>query len=311
MSKSQSQSMRKKLWIRKIAGTLLLFVSIPALRKANGTEAKHIQILKGVGWEPVDIDGIHGEWLTPPDAPPDAVLLHIHGGGGVLGLSNSARSMTRYLSLACNLRTLLPDYRLAPEHPFPAGVNDCLATYRWLLSKGFAPQRIVMAGDSEGGHLMLSTLLMIRDAGQPLPAAAVGISPNTDPTCSGESMRTNPLRDAILSPIFARRMMHHYVGSHPLNDPYLSPLIADLHNLPPMLIQAGADEILLDDSRRFSDCAHAAGVDLTLEVWPNMWHCWHYWVPELPQANQAMEHIAGFIQNHVELSAAPNNIQLG
>ena len=308
MSKSQSQRIRSKLWIRKIASTLLLLVSIPTLRKAFGTEAQQIRTPKGVDWEPANLDGIHGEWLSPPNAPTDAVILHIRGGGGVLGLSNQARWMTGYLSLACNFRTLLPDFRLAPEHPFPAGLNDCVATYRWLLSKGYAPQRIMIAGDSEGGHLMLSTLLMIRDAGQPFPFAAVGISPNTDPTCIGKSMRSNALQDALLSSTFARTMMRHYVGGHPLNDPYLSPLIADLHNLPPMLIQVGADEVLLDDSRRLSDCAHAAGVDLTLEIWPNMWHVWHYWVPELPEANQAIEHIARFVHDHFDLNPAPASV---
>lgn len=162
MSISQSQLLRRKLWIRKIAGTFLLLVSIPTLRKANGTEVQQIQKPKGLDWERIDIESIHGEWLSPPGASADAVIFHIHGGGGVLGLSNSARSMTCYLSLACNLRILLPDYQLAPEHPFPSGLNDCVATYRWLLSKGFAPQRIVITGDSAGGHLMLSTLLMIR-----------------------------------------------------------------------------------------------------------------------------------------------------
>ena len=145
---------------------------------------------------------------------------------------------------------------------------------------------------------MLSALLRLRDTGLLLPAAAIGISPNTDPTCSGKSMRSNAYRDALLSSVFARRMMHHYVGRHDLNDPHLNPLIADLQTLPPMLIQAGADEVLLDDSRRFAECARAAGVDLTLEVWPEMWPCWHYWVPELPEANQAVEHIAGFVRSH-------------
>jgi acetyl esterase/lipase len=300
MSKNQSQNIRRRIWLRKIAGTLLLLISIPLLRKANGDEDNQIKIPSGFDWLPVDIDGMRGEWLVPPDAPKDAVMLHIHGGGGVTGLNNSARSMIGHLALACNLRVLIPHYRLAPEHPFPDGLSDCAATYRWLISKGIPPQRIVIAGDSEGGHIMLSTLLMIRDAGEPLPAAGIGISPNTDPSCSGKSMHSNAFRDAILSPIFARRMMHHYVGDHSLRDPFLSPQVADLRDLPPMLIQAGADEILLDDSRRFADCARKAGVDLTLEVWPNMWHCWHYWGPELTEANQAIEHIAGFVHRFIE-----------
>lgn len=309
MSQIKSQVLRGKLWIQKIAGTLLLIASVSGFRKAWGTDVKQIHIPKGIDWEPVDVEGVHAEWLSPQDSPSDAALLHLHGGGGVLGLSNSARWMTGYLSLACHLRILLLDYRLAPEYPFPAGVNDCVAAYRWLLSRGLAPQRIVVAGDSAGGHLMLSTLLMIRDTMQPLPAAAVGISMVTDPTCSGKSMRSNALRDTLLSGTFARTMMRHYVGGHPLNDPYLSPLIADLHNLPPMLIQAGADEILLDDSRRFCDYARAAGVNVTLEIWPNMWHVWHYCAPELPEANQAIEYIARFIHSHIELSQTPMSLQ--
>jgi len=299
MSTNKLQIIRRKLWIRKIAGTFLLLISIPMLRKAYGTEVKQVRIPKGLDWEPVNIESIHGEWISPPDAPLDAVILHIHGGGGVVGLNNSARSMIGNLSSACNLRTLIPHYRLAPEYPFPAGVNDCLTTYRWLLSKGFHSFRIMLAGDSEGGHIMVSALLMIRDVGLPLPAAAIAISPNMDPTCSGNSMRTNSRMDAILSPTFACRMMSLYVGGHSLKDPYLSPLIADLRRLPPMLIQAGADEILLDDSRRFSNCAQAAGTDLTLEIWPKMWHAWHYWAPELPEANQAIDHIARFVHKHI------------
>jgi acetyl esterase/lipase len=190
-------------------------------------------------------------------------------------------------------------HRLAPEDPFPAGLNDCVAAYRWLLSNGLKPNRIVIAGDSEGGHLALSTLLVLRDGHEPLPAAAICISPNTDPTCSGRTMSTNARRDATLSPTFARTMMQLYAGTHNLGDPHISPLLADLHGLPPLLIQVGADEILLDDSRRFGERAQEAGVDLTLEVWPPMWHVWHSCVPGLAEANQAIEGIAEFVRRHL------------
>ena len=300
MPSIRSHLIRGRQWVSRIAGSILLR-SIPKLRIACGAGSHQIQIPKGLDWQSVDADGVHCEWLTPPNAPKDAVLLHLHGGGGVLGLYNFERWMTGYIALACNLRVLLPDYRLAPEHPFPAGLNDCVTVYRWLLSKGFMPHRIVMAGDSEGGHLTLSTLLVIRDADQPLPAAAICISPNTDPTCSGKSMQTNALRDAIISPKFTRTMMRLYAGSHDLSDPYISPLIADLHGLPPLLIQVGAHEILLDDSRRLSDRALAAGVDLTLEIWPHMWHDWHTCVPNLPEANQAIDGIARFVEKHVQM----------
>jgi acetyl esterase/lipase len=298
MSNMKSYFIRGTQWITRIA-VLPLLGSIPKLRIGTGAGAHQIQVPKGLHWASVDADGVRCEWITPPNAPNDAVLLYLHGGGGVLGLYNSARRMIGHISLACNLRALIPDYRLAPEYPFPAGLNDCVAAYRWLLSEGFKPQRIVIAGDSMGGYLTICTLLVLRDNGQPLPASAVCISPNTDPTCSGKSMQTNALRDALLSPKFARTLMSLYVSNHDLGDPYISPLVADLHGLQPILIQAGADEILLDDSRRFSDYALAASIDLTLEIWPHMWHDWHSCVPDLSEANQAIGRIAEFVNKFI------------
>lgn len=285
------------MWLYRIVGELLLG-SIPALRKAAGTDSP-IQIEKGLHWDVISANGVRCEWIVPPNAPSDAVLIYLHGGGGVLGLSNTLRKMVGYISLACNLRSLIPDYRLAPENPFPAGLNDCLAVYGWLLSEGINPNRIVIAGDSAGGHLTLSCLLAIRDAGQPIPAAAVCISPNIDPTCDGKSMRANARRDASLSPKFARTMMRHYVKNHDLDDPHLSPLKADLHGLPPILIQAGANEILLDDSARFNESAKNASVDVTLEIWPGMWHDWHTSVPTLREAKQAIDQIGKFVEEHI------------
>jgi monoterpene epsilon-lactone hydrolase len=310
MSSIRGTFIRGRQWIFRIAGFLLL-PSIPALRRASGEGSFPTPVPKGIGWQCVDAGGVHCEWLVPTGAPTDAMLLYLHGGGGVLGLYNFERRIAGYISQACNLPALLPDYRLAPEDPFPAGLNDCVAVYRWLLSNGFMPDRIVIVGDSEGGHLTLSTLLALRDAHEPLPAAAICISPNTDPTCSGRTMRTNAGRDAILSPTFARTMMRLYAGSHDLSDPHISPLIADLHGLPPLLIQAGADEILLDDSRRFSENAQAAGVDLTLEVWPHMWHVWHSCVPRLPEANQAIAGIAEFAGRHLRMRPTTSSSRLG
>jgi monoterpene epsilon-lactone hydrolase len=294
----KSTFIRGTQWITRFAAIPVLG-SITTLRNGSGAGAKQIQVPQGLLWETADADGIHCEWLTPSNASSDSVLLYLHGGGGVLGLYNSSRKMTGHIALTCNLRTLMPDYRLAPENPYPAGLNDCVTTYRWLLSQDIQSHRIVIAGDSMGGYFTICMLLKLRDIGQPLPAAAVCISPNTDPTLSGKSMKTNAKKDALLSPKFARTMMSLYVSGHNLNDSYLSPLIADLRGLPPILIQAGADEILLDDSTRFSDAARAAGLDLTLEVWPHMWHDWHSCVPELPEANQAIGRIAEFIKKYL------------
>jgi monoterpene epsilon-lactone hydrolase len=294
----KSTFIRGTQWMNRLAAIPVLG-SIPTLRNGAGASAKGIQIPQGLLWEVVDAGGVRCERLIPPNASTDTLLLYLHGGGGVLGLYNSSRKMTGHIALTCNLRTLMPDYRLAPENPFPAGLNDCVASYLWLLSEGFQAHRIVIAGDSMGGYFTICMLLKLRDAGQPLPAAAVCISPNTDPTCSGESMKTNAPRDALLSPKFARTMMSLYVKGHDLKDPYLSPLTADLHDLPPILIQVGADEILLDDSRRFSDSALAAGVNLTLEIWPHMWHDWHSCVPSLEEANQAIGRISEYINIHI------------
>ncbi len=245
-------------------------------------------------------NGVPCEWLIPASAPETTAILYLHGGGGVYGMNPSHRSMVSYLSDVCQLRSLLPDYRLAPENPFPAGLEDCLTVYQWMISNGFSPAKIAIAGDSAGGLLTITLLLAIRKANLPLPTVAVCISPNTDPDCSGTSIRKNRFRDALLSPRFLRTVMKLYAGGHDLKDPLLTPLYADLRGLPPMLIQVGEDELLLDDSLRFSDCAKAAGVDVTLEVWPHMWHEWHTCVPDLPEANQAIEQIAQYLHARLE-----------
>lgn len=289
---------RRTTWVYRIIGTLLS-ASIPLLRRASGRGSSKVHTPEGIQWQPFIADGVPCEWLIPASTCESAAILYLHGGGGVVGLSNSERWMVAHLSKACQLRSLLPDYRLAPENPFPAGLEDCLAVYQWMISNGFSPNKIAIAGSSAGGYLTISLLLALREANQPLPAAAVCISPNTDPTCSGASIRKNRFRDALLSPRYLRTMMKLYAGSHDLSDPILSPLHADLRSLPPMLIQVGEDEILLDDSIRFSDCAKAAGVDITLEIWPQMWHVWHICVPDLPEANHAIELIARYL--HAEL----------
>jgi acetyl esterase/lipase len=176
---------------------------------------------------------------------------------------------------------------------------DCLAAYRWLLSQGFQPARIAIAGDSMGGLLTLTAALALRDSHEPLPAALVCLSPNTDGTVSGRSMHANAWRDALLSPQFARRTMSLFAGKRDRRDPCLSPLHAELHELPPILLQAGADEILLDDSRCFAERALAAGAAVTLQIWPGMWHDWQLSVPELPEAKEAIRCVSEFLHKHL------------
>jgi acetyl esterase/lipase len=191
-------------------------------------------------------------------------------------------------------RVLAVDYRLAPEYPFPAALDDCVAAYRWLLSNGVSPDQIVIAGDSAGGNLTLSTALILRDAGDPLPAALICISPMTDLACTGETYWTN--KDPMLAPQVALDMARQYAGNTPLDAPLLSPHYADLHGLPPLLIHAGEHELLLSDAIRLAERARCAGVDTRLQVWPGMWHVWHLFTPFLPEAVEAVEDIGVFIR---------------
>lgn len=286
-------------WITRIGGTALLS-SLPKLRAAAGEGAKRKVEPQGLTWESVEINDVPCEWLTPPGASEDAVLLYFHGGGGVLGLYNSSRRIIGHISAASHIKALMVDYRLAPEFPFPAGLEDCLAAYHWLLSQGVDAKRIVVLGDSMGGYLTISALLELRNKGLPLPAGAVCISPVADPLCSGESMQTNANKDALLSPKFMRGCMSMYVGDHRLDDPILAPLTADLSGLPPVLIQVGENEILLDDARRFHQRAITQGGEVTLEVWPTMWHDWHVCAPALPESMSAIAKIGEFVGRVVE-----------
>jgi acetyl esterase/lipase len=205
--------------------------------------------------------------------------------------------MVMHLCQGAGCRALAVDYRLAPEHPFPAGLEDCLAVYHWLLEDGFSSQDIVIAGDSAGANLTLSTLISLRDAGDPLPAAAVCISPMTDLAGTGESFRTN--RDPTLTTGFALAMVQHYAGGQDLHQPLLSPHYADLRGLPPLLIQVGEVEILLSDATRLAEKARRDGVDISLVVWPNMWHVWHFFVPSLPEARRAVNAIGDFVRERL------------
>jgi epsilon-lactone hydrolase len=202
-----------------------------------------------------------------------------------------------HIARAAQSRAMAVDYRLAPEHPFPAALQDCLTAYRWLLKNGTTPQQVVIAGDSAGGNLTLSTLLALRDAGEPLPAAAVCISPATDLARTGESFRTR--KDPLLSTRFVNTMIPLYIGDQDPRQPLISPHYAQLDGFPPLLIHVGDDEILLSDSVRLAEHARSAGVDVHLDIYPGMWHVWHLFVPFLPEARQAVDAIGLFIQNHL------------
>lgn len=215
------------------------------------------------------------------------------------GSCKAHRSIVAKFVQGSKVGALLFEYRLAPENPFPAALDDSVTVYRWLLAQGISPSNIVFVGDSAGGGLCLANLLALRDQGVTLPAAAVAYSPVTDFTCSGESYRTKAkvcLAPEGTGPAFAK----HYAGENDPGLPYISPLYGDLHGLPPMLIYVGEDETLLDDSTRFAAKAKDAGVDITLKVGEGMFHCYPACSPLFPEARQGMKEICAFIIKHVK-----------
>jgi epsilon-lactone hydrolase len=248
-------------------------------------------------------EGLSAEWIHPagsfssPGAAHKAIF-YTHGGGYVTGNCVDHRMHVAKFVQSAGIGALLYDYRLAPEHPFPAAMEDTLTAYRWLLEQGVAPPRIVIVGESAGGGLCLASLLAIRDQKLPLPAAGVALSPWTDLKCSGDSYRRNARRD--ISTLGSWDVWgSYYVGSDSPENPWISPLYGDLHGLPPILIEVGDQEILLDDATRFADKARAAGVEVDLRIWEGMVHCFPLLAPMFPEATVAWLEVIAFIRNQL------------
>src|SRR5216683_1566258 len=249
--------------------------------------------------EQVNAGGVKSEWITAPGADPGRAILYLHGGGYVIGSINTHRSLAGRISRAAKARVLLIDYRLAPEHPFPAAVDDSVAAYRWMLASGLKPARIAIAGDSAGGGLTIATLVAIRDAKLPLPAAGVGLSPWVDLEGIGESMQTKASVDPMVQRAGLLEMAKLYLGGKDARSPLAAPLYADLTGLPPLLIQVGDAETLLDDSNRLAQRARAAGVQVKLEVWPEMIHVFQLFAGFLPEGQQAVDGLGQFISQQL------------
>jgi len=270
--------------------------SIEALRAdAERTAQKMAKIPENVQVSMADVSFIYAEWLIPKDALDEQVILYFHGGGFVMGSCNSNRSLVAKFTDRCKIKALLFDYSLAPEHPYPAAIEDSSAIYQWLLGKGFLPKNIVFAGDSAGGGIALGTLLFLKDRHLPLPAGVVAFSPCTDLTCSGRSHITKAKADPATPKGANDTYMSYYKGEGDPTSPYMSPLFGDLSGLPPIMIQVGEDETLLDDSVRFAKKAEEMGSPVSLHVWQGMFHCFPLLAPMFPEATLALEEACAFI----------------
>lgn len=239
---------------------------------------------------------VPAEWMDMPRVARDRVFLFLHGGCYISGSPRTHRKLAACLSRASHMRVLMPDYRLAPEHPFPAGVQDALNAYGWLVEQGIAPRNIVVGGDSAGGGLTLSMLLALRDAGAEMPSCAILLAPWTDLTASSPSYRSLRKFDPIITQEMMREAGLWYAGTRDPADPMLSPLFADLHGLPPMLIHAASDEVMVDDARLFAARAKEDGVDVTCKIFDGLWHVFHAAGIEIPESRQAIDEIGAYIR---------------
>jgi epsilon-lactone hydrolase len=265
------------------------------LRERFGKLADFLPAPDDIASESVNANGVPGEFISAPGADASRCIYYLHGGGYVIGSVASHRILTYDLSKASGIRVLSMDYRLAPENPFPAGLEDAVSGYRWLLESGIKPEHVAIAGDSAGGGLAVATLLALRDRGLPMPAAAVCFSPWVDLLGEGESMATR----ADVDPMIQKDGLLWYTGLYMADgdprDPLASPLYADLSGLPPVLIQVGDAETLLDDSTRLADRLENAGVSVEFKVWDRMIHVWQLFAPILSEGRDAIGEAGAFM----------------
>jgi epsilon-lactone hydrolase len=269
------------------------------LREQMEQMGSRLPLPRSASWDACDMPGVLGEWVVDERAEgSDRVVLHLHGGAYSMGSPRTHRGLGATLSRTARAPVLLPEYRLAPEDVFPAALDDVMAAYRWLIEDhGTDPARIAITGDSSGGGLGLALLVQLRDEGEPLPACYVGMSPWTDLAGTGPSLTELDGVDPWLTASLIRPAARAYAGEAALDHPLVSPLYADLRDLPPMLVHVGGDEILRDDACRLVDRARDAGVDASLGLYEGLWHVFHAF-PGFPESRDALREIGGFIRRH-------------
>lgn len=289
--------------VRELLADSQLPEDIGELRKAYDAMGEIFPTAADVMVEKVDADGVPAEWSSTPGVAQDRVIMYVHGGGYVIGSVASHRHVVTELGRAAGTRTLSLDYRLAPEHPFPAAVDDALAGYRFLLAQGIKPGNIAIAGDSAGGGLVVATLLAIKEAGLEQPACGFCISPWVDLESLGDSMISKASVDPLVQKDELLGMAMAYLNGADARSPLAAPLYGDLHGIAPLLIQVGAAETLLDDATRLASVAGAADVEVNLQIWPEMIHVWHFFHPILGAARHAIKSAGETISRAMDRSA--------
>jgi epsilon-lactone hydrolase len=290
MSDSEIVSLRAMLAARPRA------TEIAQMRRDIDQRGKDFGLAADVTVQTVDAHGVRAEWTSTPNADRSSAILYLHGGGYVIGSLDSHRHVAAEVGRASGTRTLAVDYRLAPEHPFPAPVEDTLAAYRYLLESDIQPKHIALAGDSAGGGLVVGALLAIREAGLPLPGCGWCISPWVDMEALGASYIDRAATDPTVQKATIELMAQRYLGGADPRHPHVAPIYGDLHGLPPLLIQVGAVETLLDDSLSLARKAGIADVPVDLQIWPEMIHVWHLYFPLLSAGRRAIAAGGSFVR---------------
>lgn len=306
----RNENLRLRLFKKKRQAPLFdPAIPLSIQRAALDTSGSKVLLAPDQRIEPVLAGNVSGEWIkSKANTGKEAVVLYVHGGAFVAGSCLSSRCMSVNLAKATDLPVLSINYRLAPEYPFPAALEDVTTAYRWLLTSGVRPQELIMVGDSAGGNLVLAALLLLRNAGDPLPAATIFLSPWIDLAATGRSFLALADADPYLTPPFMQIAARRYLGNVPPTLPLASPLYGDLRALPPMFIQVGSDEILLDDSIRLAQRVNEVGGVVHLEVWQRMWHVWHYFVGAIPQGGCSFAQINAFIQAVTEQNSKTHQL---
>jgi len=277
--------------------------NIPAVRNTLDWSASSLYLPNGVQAKPLTVAGVPAEWLTPKKAEPGRVLLFLHGGGYAVGSITTHRALAAKLAHMTQSRALIIDYRLAPEHPFPAALEDAVHAYQWLLSQGYQAHRIALAGDSAGGGLCIALQVCLKEIGLPLPAASVLFSPWVDLSFSGESVLVHQDSDPVVRVRHVCEWAAAYAATFPLRHPMVSPLFADLSDLSPVLIQASDSEVLTDDAVRLSQALGDVEVESHLQLYPKLLHVWHLFWRYVPEAMDALQHAADFMVKQLNLEA--------
>jgi len=294
-------SLRSRIFyriLRRQAARADRSASLERRRTALEADARYLPMPRHVEVRRITFGDIAAEWLKPPSPRERRAILYIHGGAFTMGSCATHRALAARIAVAAGTAILVPEFRLAPEHPFPAAIEDCTAAWRWLIANGTPHDGIVIAGDSSGGGLAISLAIALRDASVPMPAAIVCLSPWVDLELTGESLATRAGVDPLCTVAESTLHASRYLGTRDPRMPLASPIHADLGGLPPILIHVGDREILLSDAVRLADRARTHGVSVELEIHDDMWHVWHLLAAYVPEGRRAIERIGTFILRH-------------